>query len=1257
MINRTNLKTWLAMGICLLVMAGTAQGRWAEQNKLLASDSTAHDLFGGSVSISGDYAIVGATNAEYLRRSAYILKRDGASWVEQAKLTTSGGSRVDVFGCSVSISGDYAIVGASKDYDNGDNSGAAYIFKRDGTSWSQQAKLTASDGAPEDSFGRSVSISGRYAIIGAIGDDDKGGNSGSAYIFRRDGAGWSQQAKLTASDGDRLDCYGGSVSISGDYVIVGAYNDDDNGGGSGSAYVSKRDGTSWSQQAKLTASDPAPVDFFGWSVSINGDYAVVGAFRDDDKGPDSGSAYIFKRDATSWNQQAKLIASDGTYGDYFGRSVSISGDYAIIGADGDDDNGGNSGSAYIFQRDATSWIEQDKLIASDGAQLDNFGCAVSISGDYAVAGAYQDDDNGSSSGSIYIFNKVGPIFYVDGTASGHNNGSSWGDAYNYLQDALDTAQSGEEIWVVEGTYMPDQGVNVTPGDRAATFQLKYDVDLYGGFPSGGSTWEDSDPAEYVTILSGDLAGNDGPNFANNGENSYSVVTCEEIRLRAILDGFTITGGNGGSGGGVRILAGSPTITNCTIIGNSAGNGGGIYGNGGISNCLIIGNFAAQKGGGTFGTRGLSNCTIRGNETEGKGGGIYCSYLVIPPYYDSRGDPLYHRFDSTFSNCVIANNKASEGAGIYWHYTRTVYYSGGSSDVVEGRQELINCTISGNEAKTKGGGIYTNVSIDSIANCIIWGNAAHVEGNETMTYNADMWVEYSNIGGTSSYIPDGMHWLSESMDDDPLFFDPDGLDAWDDNDYWLSAGSPCIDAANGNMAPATDIDGYERFDDPDTTNTGWGTDSNPEYVEIGAHEFGGLINTVPDVRGQAQATAQSNIVAAGLVVGNVTTAHSDSVPAGNVISQSPVGGSSVVIGSVVDLVISDSPHMVIVPNAVGLSQASAQSAMTAAGLVVGNVTTAYSNTVPAGNVISESPAGGSSVVTGSTVDLIISDGGHPLSAILLAKCKVKAGKTAGKDSISFTGILKDITAADLNGAGEIYITIVSDVDGHVAYPIDNDPLIINPVKVKKGKYSHKDKQKGISFKIDANKGKFSLKIKNADLTGLGSPLSLEIEIGSYYGAGSADETKVNGKKPIPIQLMSGYKDTLPPPLKIKAKNGKKEFTDSLAVKGGFSLKDEPSPITSMTLFLGGQSIHLTDDTGTFTYKRNKKTSRITSVAYKSGKGETPQIKARFDFVKCSYSVSIKKAELETTSGQIDFGVLIDMSLSDSDYNESVPVHLD
>ena len=374
-----------------------------EVAKLTASDGAADDRFGWSVAISGDYAIVGA----YLdddkgsnSGSAYVFERIAGTWTQVAKLTASDGAAGDQFGISVSISGDYAIVGAYGDDDKGSASGSAYVFERIAGTWTQAAKLTANDGAASDFFGYSVAISGSYAIIGAYQDDDLGGDSGSAYVFERIAGTWTQVAKLTASDGAASDYFGYSVAISGSYAIVGAYLDDDNGSGSGSAYVFERISGTWTQVAKLTATDGASGDQFGWSVAISGDYAIVGARLDDSS---QGSAYVFERASGTWTQAAKLTASDGAASDYFGHSVAISGDYAIIGAYQDDDLGGDSGSAYVFERIAGTWTQVAKLTASDGAASDYFGYSVAISGSYAIVGAFQDDDLGSNSGSAYVF--------------------------------------------------------------------------------------------------------------------------------------------------------------------------------------------------------------------------------------------------------------------------------------------------------------------------------------------------------------------------------------------------------------------------------------------------------------------------------------------------------------------------------------------------------------------------------------------------------------------------------------------------------------------------------------------------------------------------------------------------------------------------------------------------------------------------------------------------------------------------------------
>ena len=234
----------------------------------------------------------------------------------------------------------------------GDDSdkGSAYVFVKPSGGWSnmtQTAKLTASDGAADDEFGYSVSVSGDTVVVGADGDDSY---QGSAYVFVKSSGGWAnmtQTAKLTASDGVEIDLFGFSVSVSGDTLVVGAIGDD---GIQGSAYVFVKPSGGWAnmtQTAKLKASDRAVGDFFGF-VSISGDTLVVGAYGDDSN---KGSAYVFVKPSGGWSnmtQTAKLTALDGVGDDNFGNSVSVSGDTVVVGAYGDDDDGSSSGSAYVF---------------------------------------------------------------------------------------------------------------------------------------------------------------------------------------------------------------------------------------------------------------------------------------------------------------------------------------------------------------------------------------------------------------------------------------------------------------------------------------------------------------------------------------------------------------------------------------------------------------------------------------------------------------------------------------------------------------------------------------------------------------------------------------------------------------------------------------------------------------------------------------------------------------------------------------------
>ena len=378
-----------------------------EQAKLLASDGGASDAFGASSAISGDgnYAIVGAYyNGQ---NSAYVYKRTGTNWTQEAKLTSGFiGAGTEAFGHSVSISGDgsYAIVGA---YGWNSNKGCAVIFSRSGTLWTEQPMLLANDGIDGDYFGISVCMSddGLYAIIGATGDDS---SKGSVYIFTRSGTTWSQQAKIVAADGIANDQFGVSLDINGigTYCIIGAWFADlPSKANAGAAYIFTRSGTTWSQQTKLNANDSESEGRFGKSVAISddGSYAVVGAPQ---TSANRGSAYIFIRSGSTWTKEAKLLNRDGSgTNDLFGEESSMNnnGSVVVISARA---HAGNRGAAYIFTRSGTTWTQQSKLMASDGTSGDHFAKSLDINNDakYIIAGAMYDTIGiVNTQGSAYIF--------------------------------------------------------------------------------------------------------------------------------------------------------------------------------------------------------------------------------------------------------------------------------------------------------------------------------------------------------------------------------------------------------------------------------------------------------------------------------------------------------------------------------------------------------------------------------------------------------------------------------------------------------------------------------------------------------------------------------------------------------------------------------------------------------------------------------------------------------------------------------------
>ena len=262
-----------------------------------------------------------------------------------------------------------------------------------------------------DRFGGSVDIFGDYTIVGASLQDAEGADAGAAYVFWRTGTNsWDPGIKLTAHDAEAVDYFGSSVAISDDYAIVGASHQDAEGADAGAAYVFWRTGTnSWDPGIKLTAHDAEAVDYFGSSVAISDDYAIVGVSLQDAEGADAGAAYVFWRTGTnSWDSSTKLTAPDAQAGDRFGYSVAISGDYVVVGTFGEDAGGNDAGAAYVFKRTGTnSWDSSTKLTAPDAQAGDRFGYSVAISGDYVVVGAHLEDAEGDGAGAAYVFRLTG----------------------------------------------------------------------------------------------------------------------------------------------------------------------------------------------------------------------------------------------------------------------------------------------------------------------------------------------------------------------------------------------------------------------------------------------------------------------------------------------------------------------------------------------------------------------------------------------------------------------------------------------------------------------------------------------------------------------------------------------------------------------------------------------------------------------------------------------------------------------------------
>jgi len=398
---------------------------WNELYILHQSNPVSYDYFGFSVSLDGNRALIGAPgdwSGTDTPGAAYIIEFNQTSWIEKAKLNSSDGSPQDKFGLSVSLDNDIALIGAPDDI-TGLKKGSAYIFRFDGTSWNEEQKLLPSDNALN--FGCQVAIQGDLALVGSTDEN-------AVYFFKFNGSSWNEEQKITPSVASIWAKFGVSINIDNNVMIVGAHQDDTPGTSAGSAFIFRYNGTKWNEEQKLIGLEEDEYDAFGYSSDIAGNYSIIGAVGTQN----GGAAYIFEYNGTSWIQKTRLLANTNPH-DAFGHSVSIQNEKAIVGAFRTDINGTNTGSAYYFKRNNSAWNLNSMITASDINDGNQFGISVAIDNPYLLIGSNGNNIGGTNTGSAYIFHQGG---FIDINQSIHDRGfpirhaadGDWAGAQNFL---------------------------------------------------------------------------------------------------------------------------------------------------------------------------------------------------------------------------------------------------------------------------------------------------------------------------------------------------------------------------------------------------------------------------------------------------------------------------------------------------------------------------------------------------------------------------------------------------------------------------------------------------------------------------------------------------------------------------------------------------------------------------------------------------------------------------------------------------------
>lgn len=394
----------IVSGICMMMLIINVP--YAQETKFTPDDATVEDSFGWSTSIDGDFMAIANIYDDDLNiqsGSVYIYNYNGSEWVFQQKITASDGGFAQYFGYDINLSGNKLIVGAYRGNDeSGVETGTAYIYEYNGGVWEETAILQPPGGEYDDRIGDCVAIYGQYAVVGAVYDDDLGNNCGAAYLYKFDGSNWVLEGKLTPAELEENSVFGMSIAINDQYMAIGAGKDLEGGIECGTVYIYKLDGSGWTIDQIIFPSDPMDDQYFGRSVDLFNNEIVVGVYRDDIFGSNSGSAYVFERNS-NWEQKQKLTPPLGHSDDLFGVDVSINGDDILCGTVNYYDGSYNSGAAFFYHREGDQWVYESTIKQPDPCPEARFGVSVSVSGGVGLLGAPYDDENGYRSGAAYVY--------------------------------------------------------------------------------------------------------------------------------------------------------------------------------------------------------------------------------------------------------------------------------------------------------------------------------------------------------------------------------------------------------------------------------------------------------------------------------------------------------------------------------------------------------------------------------------------------------------------------------------------------------------------------------------------------------------------------------------------------------------------------------------------------------------------------------------------------------------------------------------